>query len=71
MELIDKEQLIIDLQSEYLDIEEFKYNLICKYSDENGEIYEDDVNQLLDEFLQGIINVIDTAEIIEKRYENG
>ena len=24
MELIDKEQLIIDLQSEYLDIEEFK-----------------------------------------------
>lgn len=64
MILIDKEQLIQDLYSENLDKDEFEWNLIYKYS-KDGELYEDDVIQILDEFLKGIVNVIDTAETIK------
>ena len=64
MILIDKEQLIQDLYSENLDKDEFEWDLIYKYS-KNGELYEDDVIQILDEFLEGIVNVIDTAETIK------
>lgn len=64
MILIDKEQLIQDLYSENLDKDEFEWNLIYKYS-KDGELYEDDVIQILDEFLEGIVNVIDTAETIK------
>ena len=64
MILIDKEQLIQDLYSENLDKDEFEWDLIYKYS-KDGELYEDDVIQILDEFLEGIVNVIDTAEAIK------
>lgn len=64
MILIDKEQLIQDLYSENLDKDEFEWDLIYKYS-KDGELYEDDVIQILDEFLEGIVNVIDTAETIK------
>lgn len=64
MILIDKEQLIQDLYSKNLDKDEFEWNLIYKYS-KDGELYEDDVIQILDEFLEGIVNVIDTAETIK------
>ena len=64
MILIDKEQLIKDLYSENLDKDEFEWDLIYKYS-KDGELYEDDVIQILDEFLEGIVNVIDTAETIK------
>ena len=64
MILIDKEQLIKDLYSENLDKDEFEWDLIYKYS-KDGELYEDDVIQILDEFLKGIVNVIDTAETIK------
>ena len=50
--------------SENLDKDEFEWDLIYKYS-KDGELYEDDVIQILDEFLEGIVNVIDTAETIE------
>ena len=64
MILIDKEQLIQDLYSENLDKDEFEWDLIYKYS-KDGELYEDDVIQILDEFLEEIVNVIDTAETIK------
>ena len=64
MILIDKEQLIQDLYSENLDKDEFEWDLIYKYS-KDGELYEDDVIQILDEFLEGIVNVIDTTETIK------
>lgn len=64
MILIDKEQLIQDLYSEALDKDKFEWDLIHKYS-KDGELYEDDVIQILDEFLEGVVNVIDTAEIIK------
>ena len=64
MILIDKEQLIQDLYSENLDKDEFEWDLIYKYS-KDGELYEDDVIQILDEFLEGIVDVIDTAETIK------
>ena len=64
MILIDKEQLIQDLYSENLDKDEFEWDLIYKYS-KDGELYENDVIQILDEFLEGIVNVIDTAETIK------
>ena len=64
MILIDKEQLIQDLYSENLNKDEFEWDLIYKYS-KDGELYEDDVIQILDEFLEGIVNVIDTAETIK------
>ena len=64
MILIDKEQLIQDLYSENLDKDEFEWDLIYKYS-KDGELYEDDVIQILDEFLEGIVNIIDTAETIK------
>lgn len=64
MNLIDKEQLISDLYSETLDKDEFERNLIYKYS-KSGYLYEDDIIQILDEFLKGIINVINTAEEIK------
>ena len=64
MILIDKKQLIQDLYSENLDKDEFEWDLIYKYS-KDGELYEDDVIQILDEFLEGIVNVIDTAETIK------
>lgn len=64
MILIDKEQLIQDLYSENLDKDEFEWDLIYKYS-KDGELYEDDVIQILDEFLEGIVNVIDTVETIK------
>lgn len=55
---------IQDLYSENLDKDEFEWDLIYKYS-KDGELYEDDVIQILDEFLEGIVNVIDTAETIK------
>ena len=50
--------------SENLDKDEFEWDLIYKYS-KDGELYEDDFILILDEFLEGIVNVIDTAETIK------
>lgn len=68
MKLIDKEQLIEDFYSSYVDLDEFKRNLISTYVNKEGYIYEDDVIELLNDFLEGIVNIIETAEIYEKKF---
>ena len=47
-----------------MDKDEFEWDLIYKYS-KDGYLYEDDIIQILDEFLEGIINIINTAEEIK------
>ena len=68
MILIDKEQLIQDLYSENLDKDEFNKLLQIIDVEKSHQLEMKDVDnivQILDEFLEGIVNVIDTAETIK------